>query len=446
MNPTLAIAHELVRRGEQVVYYMTEAFRVMVEASGARFESYQSSIGMQAPSGGLLRSPAGLLGALSLLRVRESKQVLPQVLERLRAEQADVILYDRMCLWARLAAQILQVPVVLLNPTYASHEQPRFGPQQATEAQPGVLAMFSSVQAGLDELCATYGLPRIDTRTLMGHHEALNIVFLPRAFQPGGEIFDERFVFVGPSIVPRQEAQAFQLERLEGQPMLFISLGTFYNNRPEFFKLCIEVFRGQPWQVVMAHGKSVDPAALGEIPANFLLAPYVPQLEVLQRASVFVTHGGMNSTMESLYYGVPMVLVPQQIEQEKTAQRRAELGLGIALDPYTLTVEALRTAVEQAPSFRANVRAMQQAVRAAGGYQSAADAITGYTSSLKHASKQAQAVGRAYLVEILKLIHNQQFPVLICLDPSRRHIFFNRFIYLFPMPLYRKPLGKISAL
>jgi MGT family glycosyltransferase len=132
---------------------------------------------------------------------------------------------------------------------------------------------------------------------------------------------------------------------------------------------------------------------LGEIPANFLLAPYVPQLEVLQRASVFVTHGGMNSTMESLYYGVPMVLVPQQIEQEKTAQRSAELGLGIALDPYNLTAEALRTAVEQvqqAPSFRANVQAMQQTVRAAGGFQSAVDAITGFARTLKQASEPVQ--------------------------------------------------------
>lgn len=136
----------------------------------------------------------------------------------------------------------------------------------------------------------------------------------------------------------------------------------------------------------MAHGKRVDEAALGAVSQNFLLAPYVPQLEVLQQTSVFVTHGGMNSVMESLYFGVPVVVVPQLIEQEKTAQRCAELGLGIALDPNDLTAETLRAAVEQVhhtPSFRAHVLAMQQTVRAAGGYQRAVDAISNFARTLK---------------------------------------------------------------
>jgi len=209
---------------------------------------------------------------------------------------------------------------------------------------------------------------------------------LPRAFQPAGETFDERFVFVGPSILPRKDAQAFPLDRLEAQPTLFISLGTAFNNRPDFFKLCLRAFDHQPWQVVMAHGKRVDEAALGAVPQNFLLAPYVPQLEVLQQTSVFVTHGGMNSVMESLYFGVPVVVVPQIIEQEKTAQRCAELGLGIALDPNDLTAEKLRAAVDQVhhtPTFREHVLAMQQTVRAAGGYQRAVDAISNFARTLK---------------------------------------------------------------
>jgi MGT family glycosyltransferase len=65
--------------------------------------------------------------------------------------------------------------------------------------------------------------------------------------------------------------------------------------------------------------------------------PFVPQLEMLQRASMFVTHGGMNSTMEALYYGVPMVVLSQMMEQEMTARRIEELGLGVALDQENLT-------------------------------------------------------------------------------------------------------------
>jgi MGT family glycosyltransferase len=242
--------------------------------------------------------------------------------------------------------------------------------------------MFEDIQSAINDLCTLYHIPPLDLRDFFTHTEALNIVFMPRAFQPAGETFDERFVFVGPSILPRKSTPAFPLERLEGQPTLFISLGTVFNNRPDFFKLCFHAFGHQPWHVVLAHGKHVDEAALGAVPQNFLLAPYVPQLEVLQQASVFVTHGGMNSVMESLYFGVPMVVIPQMREQEITAQRCAELGLGIALDNDNLTAEKLRTAVEQVhhtPTFREHVHAMRQAARAAGGYQRAVDAISNFT-------------------------------------------------------------------
>jgi MGT family glycosyltransferase len=117
------------------------------------------------------------------------------------------------------------------------------------------------------------------------------------------------------------------------------------------------------------------------VPANFLLSPYVPQLELLQRTSVFLTHGGMNSTMESLYYGVPMVVLPQMMEQAMTARRVAELGLGVALDEENLTAEQLReavTRVQHDPTIMQNVQAMQQTVRSAGGYQRAADTIVDF--------------------------------------------------------------------
>ena len=389
VNPTLALAQELVQRGEQVVYYLTEEFRTAAEGTGAIFQPYQSTMGKgQTPSelSGQPRHPSALLGAMARMRLKESQQVIPQVLERLRAEQADFIVYDPMCLWARIVSQILHIPAILLCPTYVEHEHFSLKPKQSTEMRSLLSDIFASIQADLDELCASYHTSSFDVRDLLSHTEALTIVFMPRAFQPGGETFDERFVFVGPSIAPRKEALAFPLDLLEDRQTLFISLGTAFNFRPAFFKLCLQAFDQQPWQVVMAHGKHVNEVALGEIPQNFLLASYVPQLEVLQRASVFVTHGGMNSVMESLYFGVPMVLVPQMFEQEKTAQRCVELGLGMTLDPHDLTAETLRAAVEQVqqnPSFRTNVLAMRQNVHAAGGYQRAADAICDFARAQK---------------------------------------------------------------
>ena len=121
---------------------------------------------------------------------------------------------------------------------------------------------------------------------------------------------------------------------------------------------------------------------LGQIPENFLLSPYVPQLEILPRTQIYVTHAGTNSVMESLYYGVPMVLIPQQPEQHMHAQRVADLGLGLMLEKEAVNATTLRETVDRVahdPLYRERAQHMQQSVRAAGGYQRAADAIIEFT-------------------------------------------------------------------
>lgn len=378
VNSTLPIVQELVRRGEQVVYYLTEEFRSVVEATGATFRPYQSLMGQMQPHAQAVGRERMGPGEMPLMMVKESRQVLTQVLETLRADQPDVIVYDIMCLWGRIAVQVLQVPAILVHPSYVANEH--FSLFQEYTAEPLLLSpeLTERTRASIADLCATYNTPPFDMRQFFTHAETLNIVFMARDFQPAGETFDERFVFVGPSLQLRQEVTSFPFERLGEQPVLYISLGTLFNHRPDFYQLCFQAFGGQPWQVVLSHGKQVDVAALGAVPANFLLSSYVPQLEILQKASVFLTHGGMNSIMESLYYGVPMVVIPQMLEQEVSARRVATFGLGVHLDEEHLTVAQLRKTVahvQHDSTTLQRVQRMQKIVQTAGGYQQATDAI-----------------------------------------------------------------------
>jgi MGT family glycosyltransferase len=213
--------------------------------------------------------------------------------------------------------------------------------------------------------------------------EQLNIVFIPREFQPAADTFDDRYLFVGPSILLRHEALDFPFDRLNSeQPLLYISLGSIFTNQLEFYKQCFAAFADQDWQVVLSIGKRTDLAALGPVPENFLLSPYVPQLEILPRTQLFVTHAGANSVMESLYFGVPMVLIPQQPEQQMNAQRVVDMSLGVMLERETVNATTLREAVERVahdPIYRQRMQPIQQSVRAAGGYQRAADAIMEFT-------------------------------------------------------------------
>lgn len=383
VNPTLALAQELVKRGQDVIYYLPELFQDAVQATGAVFRRYDSKLKSISP----MPTTSGIGGgALSTLMVEESRHVLPQVLDSIRAEQPDFIVYGAMCLWARIVIQVLNVPAIALRPTYAMNEHFNMSSmmaQQRNQNVPNMRDVLAKVNAGMAEVCETYHVPPVDLRSAFVHAEPLNIVFLPKAFQPAADTFDERYLFVGPSILPRNEATDFPLDTLSNErPLLYISLGTVFTNQPEFFKMCFEAFGEQPWQVVLSWGRQVDSATLGPVPDNFLVAPYVPQLDILPRTHVFVTHGGMNSVMESLYYGVPMVVIPQQVEQAMTARRIAEMGLGIALENDAVDVTTLREAVERVTNeaaFRQRVQHMQQVTREAGGYKRAADAIMQFT-------------------------------------------------------------------
>lgn len=118
-----------------------------------------------------------------------------------------------------------------------------------------------------------------------------------------------------------------------------------------------------------------------DIPANFTIRQSVPQLEVLEKADLFISHGGMNSTMEAMNAGVPLVVIPQMYEQELTANRVDELGLGVYLPKEEVTVSSLQEAVQAVSSDQellSRVKNMQKDVKEAGGAERAAAEIEAF--------------------------------------------------------------------
>lgn len=372
VNPTLAIAQELVSTGQTVIYYLPEEFRETVEATGAIFRPYESKILNSIASG----TPT---------QAQECRLVLPQVWERIRADKPDVIVHDPFSPWTTILVRRLGLPAIFLHSSYPMNEHFNLSSVMADMSIAGDrLAQMREAtdkeNAALAEVCATYHVAPIDYVGLAASPKPLNIVLIPQAFQPAGSSFDERYVFVGPSIWPRYIGESFPIEQLKTEkPLLYISLGSIFTNQPLFFKTCFEAFADTPWQVVLSHGRSVDRGVLGFVPDNFLLSAYVPQLNVLERANVFVTHAGVNSAMESLFYGVPMVAIPQAtVDQAITARLIAEMRLGVALSKAEITTERLREAVEHVADDEGigqSVRRIQRLTCEAGGYRRAAAAI-----------------------------------------------------------------------
>jgi len=381
VNPTLAIIRELVERGEEVTYFNSEALRTVVEKTGAKFQAFEAPLFQHQRS----RDNSAVrdnqrLALLPFRLLQTSRQMVPLLLERVKAEYPDCLVYSGLFLWARIIAHALDIPGVALWPTYIPDA--RSGTIMHERAAPAA-ASLKRIGDELSYLRETYHIPFPDLASLVRGEEGLTIVFLPRAFQPGGDTFDERYLFVGPSFHPnRDEGHSFPHEHLGPPPLLYISLGTMYNNQVEFYNTCFKAFNNTGWHVILSLGDKLDSDSLQSIPENFVTASYVPQLEVLPQTDVFLSHGGMNSTMESLYFGVPMVIIPHTNEQKMTAKRVEELGLGIALDESAaVTAEVLREAVAQVTldlHYKERVEAMQHLVCEAGGYNRATDGLQNY--------------------------------------------------------------------
>ena len=177
----------------------------------------------------------------------------------------------------------------------------------------------------------------------------------------------------------------FPLARLNGRRVVFVSLGKVASDHSGFYCSCFEAFVGTDWLVVAATGRT-DPVELQPMPANVVSRPFVPQIAVLERARAFVSHGGMNATMEALWLGVPLVVVPQLGDQPLVAERITALGLGQALSPDGLTGLAIRDEVERVvsePEIAHGTASMRNEMRAAGSAAGAAEAVRHYVGEAR---------------------------------------------------------------
>jgi MGT family glycosyltransferase len=396
VTPSLPIARELISRGAEVTYYLTDEYASSVRRVGATFRPVDASLNLDEREGAsnLAKhgSPASFKDMMPVMFrfLADGMRYAPELLEPVRAEGADCIVYDPMCVWGRVVAGVLRLPSATFSTSYAVGPQSPLGKRIAESMRgPPPFALVRSLAAMLwsgERIHRRYGLPRLFPTNMFSANEALNLIPVPRRLQPDADTYDSRFLFVGPTGLPREEDVGdFPVRRLEGQPTLLISLGTTpLNRRPDFFRACFEAFGGSRWQVVLSTGKWVEPASLGAAPPNFIVRSSVPQLAVLEHARVFLTHGGMNSTLEALWHGVPLIAAPQMPEQGLTAERIAELGLGLSITEGLTDPKRLRETVERLdtePGWRERVAEFQGAVREGGGAARAAESLLRFASA-----------------------------------------------------------------
>lgn len=208
---------------------------------------------------------------------------------------------------------------------------------------------------------------------------ARSLVLIPKALQPHADRVDARhYTFVGACQGDRA-AQGDWTRPPGAEKVLLVSLGSSFTKQPDFYRECVQAFGDLPgWHMVLQVGRHVEPAELGEIPANVEVRDWVPQLAILKQADAFVTHAGAGGSQEGLATATPMVAVPQAVDQFGNADMLQALGVARRLPKEEATAETLREAVlalVDDPEVARRLQEIQREMAAEGGTRRAADLI-----------------------------------------------------------------------
>lgn len=382
INPTLALVTELVKQGVRVTYFTTEAFRNIIEPTGAKFVAVPSWMAENDKhnDGEKKEDDGGVAAAVPFLFLNEAGAYIDTILDTLHDDKPDAIVHDFAGIAGTIAADNLKVANVMLYTSYPSNDS--YSVAAGFENCPPDHPLRKAAAQLAQTYAEKYGCRLLTVKEIFDGHGDFNLVMMQKKLVPNYETFDDSFVFTGVQIGKRTAFGSWKAPD-NGKPLLYSSLGTAFNNWPDYYPILFDAVRDLDINVFAALG-SIDPASLKDIPANVEFGQMVPQLDILSQASVFITHAGMGGTGEAIYYGVPMIAIPQMEEQAITARQIEKLGLGVAfLDKSAITSEALKTAIQKLltePSYKAAAEQFSADMKTLGGAKASAEALLHFLS------------------------------------------------------------------
>ena len=405
-NPILPVAKELVSRGDAVRFYSFDEFRDKIVQTGAEFIScdrFLSKLSAQEEE----NMKNVNVTEMSIQDIRITIKMTDFLDSEYKTFQPDAVYSDSACFWGKLSAWKHHVPLVVSTSTFAFNQMSSQYMKNTPKEIAALMFGLPRVQKEFRKL-KSYGYEAKGFLSLVqSDNKTDSVVYTSRRFQPYAESFSNRYAFVGPSVFSERTPEK------RSRPLVYISLGTVINERPDFYSRCIEALRNEPVDVIISCGKALDVRTLGALPENVSVFPYVNQLDVLAETSVFITHCGMNSVSESLYMASPMVLYPQTNEQYAVARRAAEMGAGELLkdDSAAGIRDAVRNILQHSEYAEAAKKCSED-FRACSGAKGAADHIENAPHS--SAGKDViQALNRAVTAE--QILYNVLVILLACI-------------------------------
>lgn len=370
-NPTLGVVRELVSRGHQVWYYSYNIMREKIESAGATFiscDEYDTEQKLKAKDS----ARVGKDLAFSTKILVDTTLALDDKICREMADlKPDCIVADSMALWGKAVALKLGIPFVSSTTTFAFNQHSAKVMKQGIGDLVKMILGVPKITKQIKRL-QNKGYPVKNVLDIIGNDDNTHtIVYTSSEFQPCSETFSGKYAFVGPSIRSATEEIGKNRDKL-----IYISMGTVNNDMMPFYKTCISALENTDYQVMMSVGNLVSIEDFGALPENISVYSHVDQIAVLKKADVFVSHCGMNSVTESLYFGVPLVMLPQTAEQSGVAERVYQLGAGIKLNKADTA--SMTNAIEKIftdNAYKQNAAEISAGFRNCSGAKGAADKI-----------------------------------------------------------------------
>lgn len=362
-NPTLGLVRALTDAGHEIYYFSFEMFREKIENAGAVFipcDEYDFEMEDKENADRVGKDKAF---AVELL-VSSTLALDEMVTEKITELAPDVIVADSVAYWGKLAAMKHGIPFVSSTTTFAFN---RYSSRYMKHGVGETLKMLFSMPKVNKQIkrLQEKGYPVKGLLDIVQNDNDTNtVVYTSKYFQPCSDTFSEKYHFIGPSIRPITE----NFEKKAGKTV-YISMGTVNQNR-DFYRNCINVLGRTDYQVIISMGTNTD--HFDALPDNIEIYASVDQMAVLSIADAFITHCGMNSASEGLYFGVPLILFPQTPEQDAVAKRAEELGAGLRLPSISEDdiLKAVTRAIEE-KNFKQGAEKISESFKNSGGIKEA---------------------------------------------------------------------------
>jgi MGT family glycosyltransferase len=403
LNPMTALARKLQTRGHEIVFIGVPDAGPTVRAAGLNFVSWceeefpagscASALAPVAKLHGTAATRWTIQGAGRAFFEAASRQ-LPRTLAETGVE---ALVLDTIHMYLEVVPMSLGMPYAhvwaILNIDFSGVTPPSVvpGPYEDTLAgrarnleglRKSDNAFFGLVQPLAEEYAERAGLmfDWSDPAATVSRQAAAIVSQTPKEFDLPGIPWPPQFHYTGPFFDDAgREPIPFPWEKLDGRPLIYASLGTLVNGMTSIYQTILAAAGRMPEiQVVLAKGNNVELSDLGPIPPHVIVVDKAPQLELLKRSVLSITHAGLNTALESLANGVPMVGIPISYDQPGVATRIAYHGVGEFVEVENLTVDGLHELIQKVlrtPAYREKAQYFRDVIANRPGLDIAAEAI-----------------------------------------------------------------------